>query len=486
MTTETTNKKVVTSLIWKLLERFGTQGIVFIINIILARLLTPGDYGQIAVLAIFITVSQSLVASGMNTALVQKKEVEEKDFSSVFYTSLLISLFLYALLFFTAPLIAKFYNMPALKNILRVLALVLFPVAFNSIQVAKVQREMRFKSYFYSSLLSVILSAVVGISMAYCGFGAWALVGQQLTNQVSICIIMLALVKWRPRASFELKRLKPLYSFGWKLMLSSLLDTIYQNLSSMLIGNKYDAAKTGFFNRGKQFPQLIVGNVSGAMQAVLFPVFAQEQDNRERLKAIVRRSLKTYTFCIFPMLVGLAVVAEPMIKLILTDKWLPCVPFLQIQCITFAFYPMQIVNWQSISALGRSDIVLRLGIIKKAIGLPLLLISVYCFKNVLFVAVADAIVSILSALLDAYPNRRLLGYTYLEQLQDSLPAALLSFAMGALVYLITLTGLSNLILLLLLQVAAGGAFYLIAAKLLKLDSYAYIKNLLLGYLGARK
>ena len=344
---ESNKSVVIKSLIFKFMERCGYQGIAFIVQIVLARLLDPTDYGVLTLLTIFINISQVFVQSGFNTALIQRKDVTKKDYSSVFYLSISIALLLYAVLFFLAPFIADYYDMPQLKQVLRVMALILIPGAFNSIQNAKIAKEMKFKQLMYCTLGAVIISGVVGITMAYMGFGVWALVGQQFSNQVSICIIMLLVVKWRPMAVFEISRIKVLFSFGWKLLCSALLDTIYSELRSLVIGKKYNAATIGYYNRGKQFPQLIINNVNGAIQSVMLPALSKEQDNKTKMKTMMRRSIVTSSFIIFPIVMGLAVIAEPMVSLILTDKWLPCVPYLRVYCFIFAFYPIHSANLQT-------------------------------------------------------------------------------------------------------------------------------------------
>ena len=239
----------------------------------------------------------------------------------------------------------------------------------------------RFKELMYCTLGSVIISGAVGIVMAYLGYGVWALVGQQLSNQVSICIIMMLVVKWRPMLIFEIKRVKVLFSFGWKLLCSNLMSNIYNELRSLVIGKKYNSATLGYYNRGKQFPTLIVNNIDGSIQSVMLPALSKEQDNKERVKSMMRRSIVTSSFVIFPLMAGLAAVAEPLISLVLTDKWLPCVPYLRVYCFIFAFYPINTANLQALNAQGRSDQFLKLEIIKKCYGILILLITVFCFKT---------------------------------------------------------------------------------------------------------
>ncbi len=479
------NNSVIKSLIYKFLERCGHQGIAFIVQIILARLLDPTDYGVLTLLTIFITISQVFVQSGFNTALIQRKDVTEKDYSSVFYLSLSIAIILYMVLFLIAPFIAAFYKMPQLKNVLRVLAIILIPGAFNSIQNAKIAREMQFKQLMYCTLGAVIISGAVGIAMAYMGFGVWALVGQQLANQISICFIMLIVVKWRPMAVFELSRVKVLFSFGWKLLCSSLLDTIYQNLRSLVIGKKYDSGTLGYYNRGKQFPELIVNNINGAIQSVMLPALSKEQDNKERMKSMMRRSIVTSSFVIFPLVVGLAVVSEPLISLILTDKWLPSVPYLRIYCFIFAFYPIHTANLQALNAQGRSDQFLKLELIKKFLGVIVLLITVFCFDSPLAIAMGGAVTTLISCFVNTAPNKKLLNYSYFEQMKDILPSMIISIIMGAIVYCVLFLQLPALITL-IIQILLGIIVYISLAWIFKLECFSYLISMAKSFKKSRK
>ncbi|MFW6015999.1 MAG: lipopolysaccharide biosynthesis protein, partial [bacterium] len=376
MKNEVNKSKVLSSLFWKFMERGGTQGIQFIIQLVLARLLLPEDYGLVALVTIFITIARVFVQSGFNTALIQKKDADEVDFSSVLYLSIFVAGILYIILFFTAPFIAEFYRNPQLISILRVLSITLFFGAFNSIQNAFVAKYMIFKKLFYSSLGSIFISGTLGIIAAYAGWGVWALVLQQLVNKISISIILWFTVEWRPVLAFSFKKVKGLFSFGSKLLVSSLLNTLYQDLRSLIIGRIYAPAMLGFYNRGKQFPSLIINNINGSIQSVMLPALSSHQDNRNRVKNMVRRSIVTSSYIVLPAMVGLAVVAEPLVKIILTDKWLPAVPFLQIFCVSSALMPIHTANLQAINALGRSDIFLKLEVIKKITGLIILLSSV--------------------------------------------------------------------------------------------------------------
>jgi teichuronic acid exporter len=477
MNREINKTKVLSSLLWKLMERGGTQGVQFIVQIILARLLLPEDYGIIALVVIFTSIAGVFVQSGLNTALIQKKDADQVDFSSVFYLSLLIAFLIYIILFFAAPFIAAFYVIPEITPVIRVLSIILFFGAFNSIQNAVIARSLQFKKLFFSSTGAILISGTVGIYMAYTGFGVWALVGQQLTNQLFITLILWFTVKWRPQLLFSLVKVKGLFSFGWKLLMSALIDTVYRDLRSLIIGKMYNPAMLGFYNRGQQFPQLLITNINGSIQSVMLPVLSSQQDNRPRVKDIMRRAIVTSSFIIYPMMVGLAVTAEPLVKILLTDKWLPCVPFLQIFCASYALWPIHTANLQAINALGRSDIFLKLEIIKKMVGLSILGVTV--FYGVYAIALGQVIGGIISTFINAYPNKKLLNYSYIEQWKDIMPSLLLSLVMGAVVYSLKWLGLS-VFLTLIIQVCVGIILYIGMAWIFKLECFRYLLSTLQG------
>ncbi len=464
------------------MERGGAQGIQFVVQIILARLLMPSDYGLIALVVVFTAIASVFVQSGLNSALIQKKDADEVDFSSVFYLSLCLSCIIYVILFFAAPFIALFYKMPQITPVFRVLSLTLILGVFNSIQNAVVSRKLLFKKLFFSSTGALLISGILGISMAYMGYGVWALVFQQISNQIAVTLIMWFTVKWRPRLLFSLSRVKSLFSYGWKLLVSSLIDTIYRDIRSLIIGKMYAPAMLGFYNRGQQFPSVLVSNIDGSIQSVMFPVLASHQDNRQRVKEMMRRSIVTSSFLIFPMMVGLAAISEPLVKILLTEKWLRCVPFLQIYCAIYAVYPIHTANLQAIKGLGYSDIFLRLEVIKKVIGLSILAVTV--FYGVYAIAWGGVLSGIISTFINAYPNKKLLGYSYKEQWADIMPSLLLSLAMGAVVYCFRWIGLPA-IYTLMLQVCAGTILYFGTARLFKLECINYLLLTISGIIKSR-
>lgn len=475
---------VVKSLIYKSLERGGSQVVSFIVQICLARLLSPTDYGTLALIAVFVTISQVFVQSGLNIALIQRKDTDEVDYSSVFYVSLGISVVLYWALFGIAPVIASLYKLPGLTQVLRVLALILFPTVLNSVQTAKLTREMQFKKLMYSSLGAVVASGAAGIVMAGMGMGVWALVGQLLAYQIMGGAIMWFTVKWRPSRLFSWEKVRSLFSFSWKLLCSTLLDTVYQNLRSLVIVKRYGTDMLGYYNRGQQFPVIVSDNINGSIQTVMLPVLSREQENREQMKIAMRRAIVSSSYVVFPLMTGLAMIAKPLISLLLTDKWLPCVPYLQICCATYALYPIHTANLQAMSAQGRSDLLLKLEITKKAFDSAILLVTLFCFGSPIAIAMGGAASSVISTFINTAPNKKLFGYSFREQIGDILPFLLMSALMGACIYPIELLGLSN-ILTVFLQVAVGAVVYSGTSRLLKIEAYLYLANLLKSMFGRR-
>lgn len=473
MTAPIGKMRVLSGLFWKLLERGGTQGALFIIQILLARLLSPKDYGLIVITTIFITISNVIIQNGFSIALIQKKVVDELDFNSVFYMSLFISLLLYILSFLISPYIARFYEQPELTIVLRVLALTLFSGAINSIPQAVAIRNLQFKKLFISSLGAVVISGIVGVTLAFHGFGVWALVIQQLANQMILAIILWFIIRWRPRITFSYKRIGVLFSFGWKLLLSSLIETMYRNLNSLIIGKIFEPAVLGYYDRGQQFPSVVVSYIDGSIQSVMLPVLASQQDYLNKIKEMVRRSIVTSSFVIFPMMVGLGVIADGFVRIVLTEKWIDSVPFIQIFCAIYAFFPIHTANLQAINALGRSDIFLKLEIWKKIIGFTLLFVSISF--GVYAIALGQLISGLIATFINSYPNKKLLNYSYIEQIRDIVPSLMLSLVMGCLVYLVNLFGL-GLFPTLALQLIIGCISYISMAYIFRLECFMYLIN----------
>ena len=464
-------QSVIKNFLWRFAERCSAQMVSLVVSIVLARLLAPEDYGIIALVTVFTTIMQVFVDSGLGTALIQKKNADDLDFSSVFYFNFAVCLVLYAVMFAAAPFIARFYNNAALTPLVRVISLTIVISGVKGIQQSYVSRNMLFKRFFYATLGGTIFSAFLGIGLAYTGFGVWALVAQQLSNAAIDTLILWLTVPWRPKKMFSWDRLKGLLSYGWKLLASGLLDRVYSSLRSLIIGKMYSPADLAFYERGNQFPDVIITNINTSIDSVLLPTMASSQDDRATVKSMTRRAIKTSTYIMAPLMMGLAFCAEPIVRLVLTEKWLPCVPFLRIFCITYMFYPIHTANLNAIKALGRSDLFFKLEIVKKIVGLTILL-SVMWF-GVMAMAYSLLLGSVLSQIINTWPNRKLLDYSYPDQLKDILPSILLAVGMGICVWLVSLLHLSDVITL-LLQIPLGAAIYIGVSAALHLDSYVFL------------
>lgn len=472
------NKKVISNFIWRFAERCVAQFVTFIVSIVLARILMPEDYGTVALVTVFTNIMQVFVDSGLSTALIQKKDVDDLDFSSVFYFNFIVCIILYLVMFFSASLIASFYEKPELVSIVRVISFTIVISGVKGVQQSYVSRNMLFKRFFYATIGGTIFSALLGVTMAYAGFGVWAIVAQQLSNTAIDTLILWITVKWRPKLMFSWTRLKGLLSFGWKLLCSALLETVYNNLRDLLIGKIYSSADLAFYNQGDKFPKLIVTNINTSIDSVLLPVMSHEQDNPEKVKNMTRRSIMVSCYIMAPLMIGLACCAKNIVSLVLTDKWLPCVFFLQIFCITYLFWPIHTANLNAINAMGRSDLFLKLEIWKKIVGMVLLLSTM--LLSVKAMAYSLLISTLTSMIINSWPNKKLLNYSFIEQIKDILPAIGIALFMGWIVSFVELLPLS-LVLKLILQILAGAVIYIGFSAILKLESFEYLWNITKNY-----
>ena len=462
---------VFTNLIWRFMERCGAQLVAFVVSIVLARLLEPELYGTIALVTVITAILNVFVDSGMANALIQKKDSDDLDFSSVFYFNVCFCLVLYAGLFVAAPLISRIYKMPDLVPIIRVLGLTIVVSGVKNVQQAYVSKTMQFRRFFFSTLGGTLFSAVVGIAMAYMGYGIWALVMQQLLNAAVNTAILWLTVGWRPKRMFSFERLKGLISYGWKLLASALLDTVYLKLYQLVVGLKYTASDLAFFNKGDQLCVLVVENINASIDSVLLPVLSSEQDNRDSVREMTRRAIKTSSYIMMPIMAGMAVCAEPLIRLLLTEKWLPCVPYMQVFCICYALYPLHTANLNAIKAMGRSDIFLKQEILKKIIITAVIFATMGI--SAFAIALGEIVSGIASLLINAWPNRKMLGYMYPMQLRDIMPAFLASLGMAAVVWPVTLLGMGDFVTL-LIQVPLGVIVYVAISAVFKIDSFSFM------------
>ena len=469
---------VINNFFWRFLERTGAQGGTFIVSLVLARILDPTVYGTVALVTVFTKIMQVFVDSGLGNALIQKKDADDLDFSSVFYFNICVCAVLYAAIFFCAPAIESFYENEELTPIIRVLGIVVIISGLKNVQQAYVSKNLIFKKFFLATLVGTIGASVIGIVMAVRGYGVWALVAQMLFNTAVDTLVLWFIVPWRPIFRFSLDRLIRLFSYGWKLLASALIDTTYNELRQLIIGKKYSSADLGYYNQAERVPNVIVSNINTSIDSVLLPAMSAEQDDKYTVKAMTRRAITVSTYIMAPMMMGLIAISTPLVRLVLTDKWLPCVPFLYIFCITYMFYPIHPANLNAIKAMGRSDYFLRLEIIKKVIGLVALLISMQI--NVMAMAISLLFTSVCSQIINSWPNRKLLDYRYIDQLKDILPSVALSVVMMALIFPIRYLGFPD-IATVTIQVFLGMVIYFVGSSIFKIESYRYIKSIISKY-----
>lgn len=477
------NNLVLKNFVWRFTERCGAKGVAFVVSIVLARLLAPEAYGTVALVTVFTAILEVFVDGGLGTALIQKKNADDLDFSTVFYFNFAVCILLYLGMFFAAPAIARFYDQMELVPLVRVISLTLIISGVKNIQQAYVSRNMLFKRFFFATIGGTIFSAALGIAMAYLGFGVWALVAQQLSNAAIDTLILWITVRWRPKWMFSFERLKGLFSYGWKLLVSGLLDTVYNNLRQLIIGKMYSPSELGFYNKGNQFPSLIVTNINSSIDSVLLPIMSGVQDDHERIKTMTRRAIKTSTYIMAPLMMGLAFVAPVVVELLLTEKWLPSVPFLRIFCITYMFYPIHTANLNAIKAMGRSDLFLKLEIAKKTVGMILLLSTMWF--GVMAMAYSLLVSSLCSQIINTWPNRKLLNYGYLEQLKDILPDLILAVVMGLCVAPLAWLPLPKIVLL-CVQCATGATIYIVGSIITQNESFDYLWSIIKNYLKRNK
>ena len=467
------NKKesVVVNLIWRFAERSGAQLVAFVVSVVLARILEPDAYGTVALMTVFITIMQVFVDSGLGNALIQKKDADELDFSTVFWANIFFCTILYIGTFFAAPFIARFYNDSSMTPYIRVLGFTILISGVKNVQQAYVSKHLMFKKFFIATLGGTIVAAVVGITIALKGGGVWALVAQQVVNTLIDTIVLWIMVKWRPQFRFSMLRLKRLFSYGWKLLVSSLIDVVYNDLRQLIIGKMYSSEDLAYYNQGKKFPQFIVTNINTSIDSVLLPVMSEAQDKPEQVKMMTRRALITSVYIMAPFMIGLAFMAEPVICLLLTEKWLLSVPFLRIFCITYMFRPVHTANLNAIKALGRSDLFLKMEIMKKVIGLVVLVIAMP--YGVMAMAYSLLINTLISQIINAWPNKKFLNYGYIEQVKDFMPSILLAIAMGCCIYPISALNMPDIIII-TIQVFIGAVIYIVASIVLKIEAFQYV------------
>ena len=467
-------EKVFSGFIWGFGERISAQLVSFAVSVVLARMLAPSEYGIIAMVLVFINIANVFAVSGFGEALVQKKDPTDADYSTIFYYTLTVSLFIYILLFFGAPYIAQFYKTEQMVWVLRVLAVKIVISSVSTIQHAYVQKHMMFKKFFFSTLGGTLISGIVGIVLARMGFGVWALVAQYLTNSLIDMCVLFFTVPWRPKPIFSMASAKSLMPLGWRFLGTDLINAVYNELRNLVIGRKYTSADLAFYNRGDKIPALAISNIDSTIGRVVFPAMTTAQ-SPEELKRIGRRAIMTASYLIFPLMVGMMITAPSIVRILYTDTWSETVIYMQILCVYWMTQPIQTTNWQILKALGCGDLCLKLEVLKKLVGIALIVGSVPF--GVKAFAVSAALHGIIGMIINIVPNKKLIGYSLKEQMEDIFPAAAASVAMGTAVYALTLI-ISNTLILLLLQVCTGVLVYWGLSVLFRMEAFNYLHTLL--------
>lgn len=458
-------------MVWKFVERIAAQLVSFLVSVILARILMPEQYGIIAKVTVFIAIADVFVSVGLGSALVQKKDSDDLDFSSIFCLDMVMSIILYGILFAMSPYISYFFNDPDLTNVLRVLGIKLLFSAYMSIQQAYISRHMIFRASAIVTFIATVCSAVVGIIMAHSGKGVWALVSQQLTMSVSQVLLLTLILKWRPRIQFSWKRSKEMLTYGNLILLAGILDTISSQFRTLIVGKFYTDEELAYYNRGDLYPQTLIGSISGTMHTVLFAAYSKEQKNLTVIKAMVRKGIQRGSFLVFTMLTGLAMVAEPFVRLMLTEKWMPCVPFLQIGCIGYATWVIQIVEQEAIQGLGYAKDYLLITMVR--VMFNLIAVFILARYGVMAIAMGAVATSFLSSFLVCRWTYKHLHYNIKEQIQDLSPAIFVSICIAVAVSIVSRIPLPDLTLL-ILEIFAGIGVCIVMCVLTKNEAFYWI------------
>lgn len=473
MTDSNIKNKTVTGFFWQLSQKVLCQVVSFGISVVLARLLLPSDYGVIAICSMFLVLTGIFIGGGLGTALVQKKNADDIDFCTVFYSGLVLSIAVYLAVFFAAPYIAIFFKNEQITAVIRVLALSMPIGTLSGVQNAFVSKQMIFKKFFYSSLIGTIASGAVGLGMALTGFGVWALVGQNLVSTITNTLVLFCIIDWHPKLIFSYERFKQLFSFGWKMAVVNILTTFFYQLKGYVIGYKYSAAQLAYYNRGEGLPGILYNNINGTISDVLFPALSQLQDDKEALKRALSRAMRISSFFLIPALFGLAAISDKLVIIIFSEKWAPSIPFMQVICMISCSDILGMANYQAIKAVGRADTLLKMEFLKRPAMFAILIATM--FISPLAIAVGQLVYSILAFVVNAYPNRKYIGYPIWQQMKDVGKNFLISLVMAIVVYLLGTLGL-NMYVSVVLQVVTGALLYYVMSRTLNKEDYGYVMN----------
>ncbi len=469
------SKKVVNGMKWKSIERLFLQVINAVTPMVLARILMPEDFGTVAILSVFISIANTFVNNGLCNSIIQKKESDNTDCSTVFYTQFAIALICYAILFGYAPLIAGMYDNPELSAMLRVMSLSVVIGSFGAMQITVMKKNMEFHKSFAIYGSATVAYGLVGISMAYLGFGCWSLVYAGLANSLFQTLAAVIMVRWKPMVTFSFSRLKTLFSYSWKLTVGWLVGTLHQDLYTLVVGKRFSKVTLGYYNRAGSFPQIIVKTITEVVDGVMFPAMSRIQDDQVKLKSAARNLITMNSYLIFPLFFGLAATAENMVTLLITEKWLPCVPMMQIICITYSLNSLNNSNMQVFNSMGRSDIFMKFELIKR--GISIILLVVTSFISIYAVILVLLMMAVISNMMNAFQNNKLLGYKYSEFLKDALPSFLLAAVMAICTWCVGFVALPAIVSL-LLQIVCGVAVYFALSYILKFKAFSILINIL--------
>lgn len=462
---------VLSATIWKIIEKFGSKGIQLVIQIILARILMPDDYGIVAILTVFISLSNVFIQNGFSTSLIQKKEATAVDFSTVLFASMGIAVICYMVLFISAPYIAVFYSMDGLTLYLRIQSLVLFAGAFNSVQYAYVSRTLNFKAYTIATLTASSVSGVAGVLFAMNGCGVWSLIFQQLIANYLSVLVLYELVEWRVQLLFSVTRLKQMFGYGWKILASSLINSLYTNMYDLIIGKVYSKEMLGLYSRGQQFPNLITHNLNETVQSVTLPVLSEMQDDTAGMKRRMRRALTLNAFVVFPAMMGLSAISHDFIYIVLGEKWLEAAPYMMLLCIVYSIYPIHTMNIQCMKATGRSDLFLKFEVIKKVLEISMVIGTVRF--GLITMILGQIALSVIEIPINGWPAKKMLDYGAQEQLRDLMPTIISGTIMFFLVKLVCMTPIS-IIVRLPLEVLVGAVGFLVTSHFFRNDAMVYL------------
>lgn len=455
-------QKTLVGAVWKFAERILAQAVSLVVSITLARLLDPSDYGVVSIVTVFFVFANVIISGGLNTALIQKKDSDAEDYNTVFTVSFFVSLIIYAVLFFGAPTIAKIYKNEMLVDIIRIMGLSLPIYALKSIVCAYVSASMQFRKFFFATLGGTLMSAVVGIALALNGAGAWALVAQQLTNTAVDTLVLFCTTKLKIRFRLSLKRLKSLLKYGSRILASSLLGVIFNQVNPLVIGFKYTSADLSFYTKGRSFPETLSSSITYTISSVLFPALSKYQDDKKQLLHCTRLYMRVASFIVFPIMLGFFGVSENFVSVLLADKWLPAVYYIKVACIVFMFDVVAAGNCETIKAMGRSDIFLKIEVIKKTAYFITIILFLLFTNSPETLAISTLACTLIQIVVNSQPNKKLLGYKLIYQLKDIVPNLIISSVMCFCVLLLGRLSL-NPALLLLVQIFAGGLIYLLLA-----------------------